>query len=461
MELINSHINLPIFLRLPSFLRWKDFGVFFSLGKVSLLNRIFYLCSFFLLFSSAVFAQHSNIQVTSAATAGGSWTVSGSGTSTLYTFTPSADNANIQVSDITSRLIGSGTTKGSVKLVTTNGTGTQVGNVNFVVGLTAANSGSSRYSLSVESGGDIVVDGAISFKGGNNSSTNYGYDLDFSASGNVLVNTSVNTEGMSYSSGTTITYSNGGTISLRALGYVKLGAEISSAGGQNMQSGYSSYGRGNGGDVSISGAGGVTMLGDVTSWNGYNGLSGYGTNGSITLTSENTSVSSGGANDGQVSGLLQGGDFEKSGAGIFVMKGSNPYKGSTTISGGTLQLGSTNSIPTGSSLVLSGGEFRSAGFSNSFASIVLSANSTLRMGSGVHTLTFASLGSFASGRTLTIEDWQGTYASPGATGTAGRIVFTPTTSSAILSQIKFNNSSTGNIHTSIQLGTKEIVAGNQ
>ena len=80
MVLIKSHINLPIFLRLPSFLRWKDFGMFFSLVKVSLLNRIFYLCSFLLLFSSAVFAQNSNVQVTGTATVGGSWAVSGSGT---------------------------------------------------------------------------------------------------------------------------------------------------------------------------------------------------------------------------------------------------------------------------------------------------------------------------------------------------------------------------------------------
>jgi polygalacturonase len=83
------------------------------------------------------------------------------------------------------------------------------------------------------------------------------------------------------------------------------------------------------------------------------------------------------------------------------------------------------------------------------------------MGSGVHTLTFTNLGSFTSGRTLTIEDWQGTYASPGATGTAGKIVFNATTSANILGQLKFKNSGTNNLHTSIQLGTKEIVAGNQ
>jgi hypothetical protein len=83
------------------------------------------------------------------------------------------------------------------------------------------------------------------------------------------------------------------------------------------------------------------------------------------------------------------------------------------------------------------------------------------MGTGVHTLTFTNLGSFTSGRTLTIEDWQGTYASPGATGTAGKIVINPTVSATILGQLKFKNSGTGNLHTSIQLGTKEIVAGNQ
>ncbi|MFN5336783.1 MAG: autotransporter-associated beta strand repeat-containing protein, partial [Bacteroidota bacterium] len=168
-----------------------------------------------------------------------------------------------------------------------------------------------------------------------------------------------------------------------------------------------------------------------------------------------------GLNDGQVSGVITGGNFTKSGSGTFILKSVNTYIGTTTVSGGTLQLGAANSVPSTSGLVLAGGELQSAGFGNTFASITLSANSTLRLGSGVHTLTFSTLGTFTTGTILRIEDWQGTYASPGTTGTAGRIVFTPTTSATILGQIKFNNSSTGNLHTSIQLGTKEIVAGNQ
>jgi len=184
------------------------------------------------------------------------------------------------------------------------------------------------------------------------------------------------------------------------------------------------------------------------------------TTGNIAISTTNTATTAG-VNDGQVSGVITGGNFVKSGAGVFVMKGSNTYSGSTTVTAGTLRLGASNSIPTTSSLVLAGGEFQSGGFSNTFASITLSANSTLRLGSGVHTLTFTNLGSFTSGTTLTIENWQGTYASPGTTGTAGRIVFTPTTSATILGQLKFNNSSTGNLHTSIRLTTKEIVAGDQ
>jgi autotransporter-associated beta strand protein len=166
-------------------------------------------------------------------------------------------------------------------------------------------------------------------------------------------------------------------------------------------------------------------------------------------------------NDGQVSGLLQGGDFIKGGTGIFRMNGSNPYRGKTTVSAGVLRLGSTNSIPVGSDLVLAGGGLQSEGFSNTFASITLTANATLRLGVGGHTLTFTNLGSFAFGKILMIEDWQGTYSSPGSSGTAGKVVFNSNLSTSNLGQLKFNNSSSGNIHSSIQLVTKEIVAGNQ
>jgi autotransporter-associated beta strand protein len=405
---------------------------------------------------------HSNVQVTTSATTGGSWTVTGSGATTLYTFTPSGDNANINVSDIQNRLLGSGLTQGSVKIMTTNGAGTQVGNVNFVASLSAQNVSVSRFGLQVVASGDIVVGSSVSLMGGRfNINSNYGFDLSFTATGNVLLNGPINTSGANGSIDFLVT-SNGGDVAIVAGGYVKVGAALSASGGMNNNSGYNV--NSNGGWVSITGAGGVTITADITNWNGYSGNNGYGSNGLLTINSGNGTATSGsgnGVNDGQVSGLLQGGNFEKIGSGIFILKGSNRYKGTTTVNAGVVRLGASNSIPTTSGLVLAGGEFQSAGFNNTAASIALTANSTLRLGSGVHTLTFTNLGSFTSGTMLTIEGWQGTYANPGATGTAGKIVFSQTPSAPILGQLKFKNSGTGNLHTSILLGTKEIVAGNQ
>jgi len=123
-----------------------------------------------------------------------------------YTFTPSADNANINVSDIQNRLLGSGFTRGNVKIVTTNATGTeglttngkstnasgsdfinsngilvtnqrqllnkfggfsvaspgtQVGNVNIATAITASNTTSTAYTFTVDASGDINVSSAI------------------------------------------------------------------------------------------------------------------------------------------------------------------------------------------------------------------------------------------------------------------------------------------------------------
>ncbi|MCM0042582.1 MAG: autotransporter-associated beta strand repeat-containing protein, partial [Algoriphagus sp.] len=304
-------------------------------------------------------------------------------------------------------------------------------------------------------GGDIVVGSSMSLTGGSwDLSSNYGQDVSLTAGGNVIATGPINTSGQSVSACCgSVVRSNGGNVTISAGGYVRVVGGITTSGGTNSGGSTSSMG----GTVSIIGAGGVTMTSGITT-------SGNVSSGVITINSGNGTVTTGGGsgvNDGQVSGVITGGNFVKSGAGVFVMKGSNTYTGTTTISAGTLQLGAANSIPSTSGLVLAGGEFQSAGFSNTMASITLSANSTLRLGSGVHTLTFTNLGSFTSGRTLTIEDWQGTYASPGSTGTAGRLVFNTAATTTILGQLKFNNSSTGNLHTSIQLGTKEIVAGNQ
>jgi autotransporter-associated beta strand protein len=332
--------------------------------------------------------------------------------------------------------------------------GTQVGNVNISNTITAGNQVNTLYTLSIIASGDINVSSAINLASSNSGAGNWSaMNVVLSSSRNINITSSITTNGTSsgyYSVGVA------GSITLTATENIT----SSSAGTLNAVGGFDPYG-GNysrGGDIALSAAS-VSLNGSINN-RGHANSSTLAHAGNITISTTNTSTTAG-VNDGQVSGVITGGNFTKSGAGTFILKRANTYVGTTTVSGGTLRLGANNSIPTGSGLVLAGGEFQSAGFSNTFASIALSANSTLRMGSGVHTLTFTNLGSFTSGTMLTIEGWQGSYANPGATGTAGKIVFNATTSTTILGQLKFKNSGTGNLHTSIQLGTKEIVAGNQ
>jgi autotransporter-associated beta strand protein len=159
--------------------------------------------------------------------------------------------------------------------------------------------------------------------------------------------------------------------------------------------------------------------------------------------------------------VLQGGSFTKSGAGVFVIKGSNGYTGSTSVSGGVLRLGSNNTLPTSTALTLSGGTLNTGGFSQTVASISITNNSIIELNSAVHTFTSTAIGSFASGKNLTINGWEGTYAAPGSSAVKGKIIINGTAlSSTILGQIKFFNVANLIIHSAIQLGTKEVVPGN-
>ncbi|MFZ9236236.1 MAG: beta strand repeat-containing protein, partial [Algoriphagus sp.] len=359
--------------------------------------------------------------MTTSATVGGSWTTTGSGSSTLFTFTPTADNANINVVDIQNRLQGSVTPGfGSVRIVTTNGSGTQVGNVNFVVGLSAQNGSTSRYSLQVVSGGDIVVSSSMSLLGGDWSlSSNYGYDIDFSAlgTGNIVLNGSITTSGQSVGACCgSVVRSNGGNVVINASGYVKVGGGITASGGTNSAGSTSSMG----GSVSITGAGGVTLTGGI---NTFGNLA----SGLITINSGNGTVTTGGGsgvNDGQVSGVISGGNFVKSGAGVFVIKGSNTYSSNTTISGGTLRLGSGSSIPSGTNLTVTG-TLDLGGFSQTVRTLSGSGLIT-SSGSGALVLTVSDSG---EGTTYSGVIENGTASSVGLTKTGvGTLVLSGTSS---------------------------------
>jgi hypothetical protein len=130
---------------------------------------------------------------------------------------------------------------------------------------------------------------------------------------------------------------------------------------------------------------------------------------------------------------------------------------------GTMGLGAANKISDASAVNMKGGTFRTgsgAGFSETVGALTLSANSTIALGTGSHTLNFAASNgaSWTGGTVLTITGWQGAY--DGTTSTSGKIL---TGSSAELSagklaQIRFTHPSNGSSYTSTQLSTGEIVA---
>jgi autotransporter-associated beta strand protein len=192
---------------------------------------------------------------------------------------------------------------------------------------------------------------------------------------------------------------------------------------------------------------------------GYGGS--YGIFGPITINDGNGTVTTGGGvNDGQVAGVIGGSTFTKSGTGTFVIKGSNTYYGATTISAGTLKLGAASRISSTTALTLNGGAFNTGGFAQTVGSLVLTDNSTILFGTGVHTLTVTAIGPFTSGKTLTINGWLGTFAAPGTTGTNGKLVINSVLTGTVLGQMIFYKSADLTNHAALQLGTKEVVSGN-
>ena len=152
--------------------------------------------------------------------------------------------------------------------------------------------------------------------------------------------------------------------------------------------------------------------------------------GSITSSAAGTPVlTTGGDNTNtNFSGIIQNGSattvsLTKTGTGLQTISGANTYTGSTTITGGTLIIGAVGVIADASPVNLNGGSLSTgatAGFSETVGTLALTDNSTIALGTGVHSLTFADSHSISwtSGKTITITGWTGTAA---ASGTAGKV----------------------------------------
>lgn len=229
-----------------------------------------------------------------------------------------------------------------------------------------------------------------------------------------------------------------------------------------------------GGSLKNSSATPVSYTGQVELMNyGNDNVSIIANNGAINLTSSSNIINSGngsyttinlilgGTTGGSITGAIENGSkiisLTKQDAGVWTLNGSNTYTGTTVITAGTLRLGAADRISNSSNMQLNGGTFSTGattGYGETLGTLNLNANSTIALGTGSHTVTFANSSAVTwAGSTLTITGWTG---SAGATGTAGKIFFgssTGTLTAGQLSKISF----TGYAGTPILLSTGELI----
>ena len=169
-------------------------------------------------------------------------------------------------------------------------------------------------------------------------------------------------------------------------------------------------------------------------------------------------------------GIISGSDssviFDRlpTATGMVVLGGANTYDGGTTIQAGIVNLGASGVLPDTGNITLSGGTLKTGlttGFTETAGALALTANSTIALGTGSHSMTFAASNgvSWTSGAMLTITGWNGVYNGT-ASATAGRL-FIGSDASGIttpqLAQIQFTNPSTGLNHAAVLLSNGEIV----
>lgn len=119
-------------------------------------------------------------------------------------------------------------------------------------------------------------------------------------------------------------------------------------------------------------------------------------------------INPGQGNSFSYAGAMSGFNRVEVQSGSVILSGKNTYDGSTVISGGVLTLDGANRISANSVLELAGGDLALAGTAGAnnqtFASLVLTNSATISL--GYSSITFNGLGSIASGKTLSILDYQ-------------------------------------------------------
>ena len=201
-------------------------------------------------------------------------------------------------------------------------------------------------------------------------------------------------------------------------------------------------------------------------------LSGGGSTGGnvdVNATTLTTGTAAGSTYAGSITGS---GNLIKQGSGTMELQGTNAFTGTTTISNGVLRLDNSggnaldatttvtisggsllfdrpNQVVDTADLVLAGGTFNSAGFSETMDNLTLTATSTIDLGSGASILDFSD-GTRTAG-TFRVEKWSGNISVGGGTD---QIKFAASLDQAFLDNIFWVDQG---ITGAIQLPSGEIV----
>lgn len=199
-------------------------------------------------------------------------------------------------------------------------------------------------------------------------------------------------------------------------------------------------------------AGGGTIENNSTTGFSFSGTNTL--NGTITYNASNTgNITLSGIHSG-TGGLT----VASTSTGRVILGANNTYTGATRVNSGILEINGITRIANTSNMILAGGTFSTgstSGNTEQVGTLQLLGNSTISLGAGSHTLTFANSNAVAwtGGTTLTITGWEGT---PGATGigSSGRIqIGVGGLTATQLAQINF----TGYANGAVLTATGEVV----
>lgn len=188
--------------------------------------------------------------------------------------------------------------------------------------------------------------------------TNYGFGLSIGGDGNVFLNGVLGgTTGASLGSGGSLTHNGTGTL--------RLGAANNFAGGLTINSGTVQLANGSAipsgagrGDVTINGVATLNLNGNNSTINGLYGsglVDNLAGTGLYTLTVGNNSTNSAGNFTGTIQNTSGSIGLNKVTTNVFTLNGYAGHSGPTTVSAGTLALGSGGSLPMTASITVNPG----------------------------------------------------------------------------------------------------------